>query len=166
MELFASLFQYPCDGYRAEAARCTEAYRSPELEQFARRISGLSTEQLQELYIQTFDLNPDCALDIGWHLFGENYERGEFLVKVRGEMRRYGVPESAELPDHLTHVLPLMARMEESDAAEFTAAFLLPALAKMLAALEGKDNPFAELLRGLQSIAQARTPALPGGIHA
>src|SRR6266568_3182701 len=56
----------------------------------------------QELYVQTFEFNPACTLELGWHLFGENYERGEFLVRMREQLRRHGIAESNELPDHLT----------------------------------------------------------------
>ncbi len=42
----------------------------------------------EELYTRTFDLNPVCALEIGWHLFGEDYERGAFLVRMRDQLRR------------------------------------------------------------------------------
>jgi len=166
MDQLAPLFQYPGDGYCAQAARCAETLGAPELHEFARLVAPLRTEELQELFIQTFDLNPNCAPDIGWHIFGEQYERGEFLVKLRGEMRRHGLPESAELPDHLTHVLPLVARMEEGEAAEFVASLLLPALDKMIAALEGKNNIFEHLLKGLRSTAQEKLPVLSGASHA
>jgi len=194
MDQLVRLFQYPGDGYRELAARCAETLNAPELHEFARLVAPLRTEELQELFIQTFDLNPDCALDIGWHIFGEQYERGEFLVKLRGEMRRFGLAESAELPDHLTHVLPLVVRMEEGEAAEFIASFLLPALDRMIAALEKgvrllcpvaqdavntsratrgqsgltpfSGNPFLNLLKALRSLAQPKSPVLLGGSHA
>ena len=67
--------------------------------------------ELEETYARTFDINPACALEVGWHLFGEEYARGLFLVRLRGEMREHGVEESSELPDHITHVLALIAAM-------------------------------------------------------
>ena len=39
-------------------------------------------EQIQELYTRTFDINPVCTLEIGWHIFGEDYARGALLVKT------------------------------------------------------------------------------------
>ena len=75
----------------------------------------------QELYVQTFEFNPACTLELGWHLFGENYERGEFLVRMRDLLRRHGIAESTELPDHLTHVLALVGRLDHEEAAELAA---------------------------------------------
>ena len=166
MERIARLFEYPGEGYRSAAREAALDSKSPEIADFAGRIASFSTEELQELFIQTFDLNPDCTLDIGWHLFGENYERGEFLVKLRQLMRRHGVEESVELPDHLTHVLKLLDRMDEQEAGELAVRCVLPALEKMLGAMEGKGSPFEELLKGLLKLIQVRVFALEGGVHA
>ena len=92
---------------------------------------------MQELYVQTFEFNPACTLEIGWHLFGENYERGEFLVRMREQLRRHGIAESSELPDHLCHILPLLDRLDPEEAADLVGQFVLPALAKIKDALNG-----------------------------
>ena len=42
-----------------------------ELSLFHDQVHVLAQHQLQELFIQTFDLNPVCSLEMGWHLFGE-----------------------------------------------------------------------------------------------
>jgi len=148
----AALFEYPGEDYPARLAQCEQSVRSAEsdaaalLGQFAEATAGLTTEALQELFTQSFDLNPACVLDLGWHLFGEQYERGEFLVKMRGLLRRAGVQESQELPDHLTHVLRLLGRMEPEEVEEFAAACVFPALDKARAGLGDAGNPFALLL--------------------
>jgi nitrate reductase delta subunit len=114
---------------------------------------------MQEIYVQTFEFNPACTLEIGWHLFGENYERGEFLVRMREQLRRYGIPESSELPDHLTHLLVLVGRMEHEEAAELAGQFLLPALAKIQEGL--KDNPYGSLIVAVQARLEADYPDAP-----
>jgi nitrate reductase delta subunit len=128
-------------------ARALEYPRAGEcLSQFP----GETLESLQELYTRTFDLNPVCSLEIGWHLFGEEYERGAFLVKMRQELRAHAIPESTELPDHLTHVLRLMSNLEPDEAAALASRFVLPAIEKMLAGLEGKGNPYEAVLRNVR----------------
>jgi nitrate reductase delta subunit len=131
------------------------------LEQFADEMRGRTTDMLQELFTSTFDLNPLCSLELGWHLFGENYERGLLLVRVREELRRHGLEESTELPDHLTHVLPLVARMEHEQAADFVAACVLPALEKMLAAFENKENPLENVLVAVRDLLRNGFPEIP-----
>ncbi len=113
----------------------------------------------QELYVQTFEFNPACTLEIGWHLFGENYERGEFLVRMREQLRRYGIAESTELPDHLTYLLDLITRMDREEAAELAGQYILPAVAKIREAL--KENPFAELIVAIEDRLQADFPDAP-----
>ena len=157
------LFEYPDDGYRARAEHCASAIGSEELRAFARAIAELSTGELQELFIQSFDLNPASALEIGWHLFGEQYERGEFLVDLRGRLRAAGIAERGELPDHLLHVLPLMARLEAADAERFATRFLVPALEKIAAALP-EGNPFRSLVNAVAGT--VRLPADPTPVTA
>jgi nitrate reductase delta subunit len=131
-----------------------------QLQQFAVQLRGLRTDQLQELFTQTFDLNPMCSLELGWHLFGENYERGLLLVRVREELRRHGLAESTELPDHLTHVLRLVERMDHEIAADFVAACVLPALEKMLKAVRDK-TPFENVLLAVRSLLRSQFPEIP-----
>lgn len=147
--LMAPLFQYPDAGYwdhaRRAAAGCPSDVRE-QLDTFLAEVSNLPLASLEESFIQAFDLNPDCALDIGWHLFGEDYARGEFLVKMKGEHRKYGVDEGSELPDHLPTVLRLLATMPEKEAGQFAPQFLAPALIKIRSHFKDAAHPFVRLL--------------------
>jgi nitrate reductase molybdenum cofactor assembly chaperone NarJ/NarW len=159
-----ALLTYPEADYPQRIAASVQV--APEqcrehLEQFAVQMHLLRTDQLQELFTQTFDLNPMCSLELGWHLFGENYERGLLLVRVREELRRHGLEESTELPDHLTHVLRLVERMEHDAAADFVAACVLPALEKMLEALRDKKNPFENVLLAVRNLLHSQFPEIP-----
>jgi nitrate reductase delta subunit len=148
----AVLFSYPADGYGLNAADALGASDSVSVEaaavfrEFRAGIAGLSTEELQELFTRTFDLNPMCTLEIGWQLYGEDYQRGEFLVKMRQQLREYDLAESGELPDHLSHALMLLGKLDAEDAAEFASCYLLPALDKMRAGWRQNRNAFAALL--------------------
>jgi nitrate reductase molybdenum cofactor assembly chaperone len=151
-EQFARLFEYPGEDYHADAEQCLAVLRREEsdagasLEEFCASIHNLSTDDLRELFTRTFDLNPMCTLEIGWQLYGEDYQRGEFLVKMREQLREYDLRESGELPDHLTHALVLLAHLEPEEAAEFAGGYLLPALDKMRASWREDRNSFAALL--------------------
>lgn len=160
----AGLLTYPDADYsqRLEVSLCAA---NPEcrvpLDQFANAIRGFELWQLQELFTRTFDMNPVCSLELGWHLFGENYERGLLLVRMRDELRRHGIPESTELPDHLTHALELLACMDHDEAADFIAACVLPALEKMLQAVRDKENPFENVLLAIQVFLHVQFPEIP-----
>lgn len=98
---------------------------------------------LQEQYVAAFDLDADCTLDIGWHLFGEAPERGRFLSMVRDELARAGVYERGNLPDHLPTLLRLIARQDEQSASEL-AALIAPAVTLVLERLGAKGSAFTE----------------------
>jgi len=132
-----------------------------ELAVFAEKMAPLSLHDRQELFIQTFDLSPVCALEMGWHLFGENYDRGLLLVKMRQQLRMYRLAETTELPDHLTNGLRLLARMERNSGAYFAEAIVLPALEKMLDAIRGKNNPYERVLEAARLFVHEDFPELP-----
>ena len=161
-DFLADLLRYPGEDYPQRTARCAQALAAKErnaaslLTEFSLRTGELTTEGLQELFTQTFDLDPPCSLEVGWHLFGENYERGAFLVRMRQQMRRFALEESSELPDHLTHVLGVLGRMEPEEAGEFAAACVFPALDKMRAGLAGKNNPFENVLEAIVRLLESR----------
>lgn len=165
----AALLAYPEPDYRDRLDACLRAFEPAHdggrclapLQQFRAVIEDLDIPQLQELFIQTFDLNPVCSLEMGWHLFGENYDRGLLLVRMRRELRRHGLVEASELPDHLSHALLLLDRMERETAADFAAAIVLPALAKMLQAMKGKLNPFENILLAAEQALRGAYPEIP-----
>ncbi len=147
------LLSYPDDHY-VELVELLYLIVQNELPDAAKGISefGQFAEQcgefeLEEAYTRTFDVNPACALEIGWHLFGEDYMRGQFLVRMRGELAKYEIPESSELPDHLTHVLAVIAEMPDDEAHQFSHACVFPAIHKMLAALDKTESPYRHVIR-------------------
>ena len=134
LERLAALFTYPepgFDGVVRESADWAETNEYPDVLLFAEAVKDLSVGQMEELYIETFDMNPAATLDIGWHLFGEDYARGELLVKLRSENRRYGVDERGELPDNLSVVLNLLTRLPAEESEAFAREYLLPSLRKI-----------------------------------
>ena len=171
LEALAELLCYPRAGFDAAVAACRASVpavcveAAAGVEAFAAVVTGRPVSELEELYAQTFDFDPKCTLEIGWHLFGEEYERGAFMVRLRGMLRERGVAESSELPDHLSHVLPLLARLDAVEAGRLAGACVQPALEKILASLAGRDNPYAHLLGAVRSLlAEAGAGGRSGGV--
>ncbi len=152
------LLSYP-DEQTVEAAELLYIILQSELPDAARHVSAFGefleqhdATQLEEAFTGTFDVNPSCALEVGWHLFGEEYARGMFLVRMREEMRKYGIAESVELPDHITHVLAIIGAMPEDEAERFVCACVRPAVAKMQRALNERETPYRHVVACLEEI--------------
>lgn len=147
----AELLTYPRDGHAARtrwivAGLATSSPRLAELlAPLAQFASVRSLGECEELYVCTFDANAERALEVGWQVFGEQYERGAFLVDLRGRMRALGVAETTELPDHLTQVLRLLGRMEAEDASTLIERAVAPSLRRVRGHIE-KDNPYGGVI--------------------
>jgi nitrate reductase delta subunit len=154
LDRLAPLFAYPDEGYAARAAESARLLGLEPMRAFADAVTAVPAAALQEQFVETFDLDPDCAPDLGWHLFGERYERGEWLARLRADLRRLGLQTSAELPDHLTNVLMILAR-DEPARADALARLVTPAFDKLQTALERRESPFRHVLTAVQAIVSA-----------
>lgn len=163
-DALAAVLTYPGEDYFARVDAAIFA-APPEiawmLQECSDELAGRSTIQLQELFTNTFDLNPVCSLELGWHLFGENYDRGLLLVKMRRLLAQYGVDESGELPDHLSHALRLMERLDEDSRRDFAVAIVLPAIGKMLDSFKDKQNPYEKVLQAIKTELRSLCPDVP-----
>jgi nitrate reductase molybdenum cofactor assembly chaperone NarJ/NarW len=160
-DALAAVLSYPAEDYLARvdvAVLAAPSAIEPTLQEVARELAGKSTVELQELFTVTFDLNPVCSLELGWHIFGENYDRGLLLAKLRALLRAHRIVESGELPDHLAHALRLIACMQPEEQHDFAAAIVLPALGKMLDAIRGKQNPYEKVLGAIKTQLRSLCP--------
>lgn len=117
---------------------------------------------LEEDYTRTFDVQAVCPLEIGYILFGEDYKRGEFLVRMSDLHTQYAtVHNPTELADFLPNILQLVDKMEEDEfKKDFIEKLLMPALTKMLNNFDAKTeaNPYSLPLRALfQVLAKKHT---------
>ncbi len=167
-ELFdalAGLYEYPAHGLYAKRIaafrkQLTEDYPAcaKQLIPLAARTRGKPDGFVEEMYTRTFDINAICCLEIGWHIYGEEYARGSLMVRFRQELRAQKIRESAELPDHLTHVLQLIGRLNGDMADDLAGRYLLPALGKMLEGMKGKESPYEVLLDVTRKIIRGEYP--------
>jgi len=158
-DALACLLTYPGEGegheqYRAAAAVVSRA--CPEtadgLRRFTEAIAGYEAGELEELYTRTFDNVAERSLELGWQLFGENYARGVLMVRFRALMRRHGVPERTELPDHLTHVLALLGRAPDGLASALAHGQVQQGVAPILEALRTHESPWLGVLEAVSAV--------------
>lgn len=170
LDALASLVTYP----RAEIGASVRACAAPlhrtcppaaeEIERFDYVVAQTPLHVLQDVYVAAFDFDPDCSLELGWHLYGESHDRGAFMATIRERLERLGVPEAEGLPDHLANLLSLLAREEPSRAASL-AAQIAPALTRVRAELEARRNLYHHLLDAIDlavaSLCSSRREAAP-----
>jgi nitrate reductase delta subunit len=157
-EQLADLLEYPGPDWDANVAACKKPVFacSPEVlttfTKFCDGVQSLSLSSRQELYTRTFDLNPVCALDIGYHLFGENYKRGVFLANLRETEAPFDLGQERQLPDYLPVLLRLLNKLDDKELrASLIGECLIPAIDKMLVALQEGENPFRHLIQTLRA---------------
>lgn len=146
------LLDYPSAGFceAAEewvaqvAAECPAA--GEVLKPFVTYLAEHSAEHMEELYCLTFDNSQTAALELGWHVYGETYDRGKFLVAMRELLREQEVPEKSELPDHLSLVLQAISRCDLEPALKLSAEVIKPAVRKILVSLSADQNPYEPVL--------------------
>lgn len=136
---FAATLRYPGEGgaraaqFLRDAASLLVGYPDAVagLCTAAGEISAMTDDEVEETFTRTFDINPRVTLDVGFHLFGLAYQRGEFLVRVRAALREYGIAPGSELPDHLPVMLELAAALEPERAVPLIEECIAPAVMRM-----------------------------------
>lgn len=157
LDSLAVLVDYPDGGFYGALHRCctlaceVEPDSGALLARFRDEVSVMALTHLQEEYIGAFDLDPACTLDLGWHLHGERRERGELLAMLRERLSAAGISESAQLPDHLTHILRLLARQPSDERAMLAADCMAP-LERIRDALQRRGSSYALLINAVRSV--------------
>jgi nitrate reductase delta subunit len=162
--LLADLFAYPDDSYAdrwlgaVAVLRPVSDVAAETLQRFIDETRENSLDELEELYTRTFDLDPSATPDIGWHLWGEAYERGRFLARMRERLAEVGIDEGGELPDHMTSILRFIPHLDEKQRDWWVNQYPLMALEPMLAALEKSGSPFRHLLAATCEVLRSAHP--------
>lgn len=154
LDAYAVVLLYPEQDHDVIVRSCIDRFAQEQRDvrekvvDYLSRIRALSLSAREELYIKTFDLNKAGTLDLGWHLFGEDYNRGLFLVKLRQHLQLLQIPETNELPDHVSQVLRVLGRMSHDEANQFAYACVIPALETIGEGIQ-EENPHDRLIQGL-----------------
>jgi len=153
LSVCADALQYPAPDLHERLALSVHALPPGPLRQalqtFLAQMALLSLGEWEELYTRTWDLDPLTPPYIGFHIWGEDYRRGNFLTQMQAACRQAGVETGGELPDHLAPVLRCIAAGFIPD--ELGQVFNR-ALEKMAARLREKDssNPYLGLIEALE----------------
>lgn len=153
LRLLADVLAYPRPAIAARAAECAAGLAADHpagaerLSRFAAYARASGTAALEEAYTSAFDLAPLTSPYVGDQLFGASRERSFLLSGLRELQRDAGIEAGAELPDHVSEVLRLVAAPIPADVRDdLVRDALAPTLKKMLAALDEARHPWADVL--------------------
>ena len=160
--VLAEIFRYPYPERENFSGEWRKIIRNrlpePEhkLELFVAHVQEKTLAEQQEYYIGTFDVQALCFLDIGYVLYGEDYNRGVFLANMKTEQERAHNDCGSELPDHLPNMLTLLPKMKDKSLAEeLVVSMMIPALEKMIEAFRPDGNVYKGMLEILLQIMQS-----------
>ena len=172
----ARMLDYPAgkEGMLADHASVSRFLREKEigspLAPFARFVESSPLAKLQEEYVATFDFNPAVALYLGHHLFGDNREKGAYLIRLKQEFGRHGfTPSGSELPDHLPLVLGFLSYLarnaEERIRRTFISECVLPGVERLGAAFTARrDSPWKPVVEAARLLCVADSAVPEEGI--
>ena len=161
LEALAVCLDYPRDGTGTVAkAAASEDPLGQAFVAMAEFISDSTFGASQERYTVLFDLKPVCTLNIGYHIFGDTYDRGALLALLAAELGTHNIEHSHDLPDYLPTLLRLLAASRDAeDQALLVHSILIPGLSKMNQTLSKSTDPWSSLLRALPNWLAATFPA-------
>ena len=155
-EHLASLLSYPDAGLYRALDDCIRglAPEAPEaatlLEHFRDTAGELGQDALEQAYIQVFEMQAETALYIGHQLFGEEWRRGAFMACLKERYQECGLSSGAELPDHVSVILRFLeVEQPGPEKEELIGDCIVPALHKVLRAMEGKKTPYGDVVRAV-----------------
>ena len=155
---FADLLSYPDGATQQTATDCATLLRAlypksaESLTGFVKFLDGQDAARIEEVFTETFDLQPACHPYVGYQLCGESQQRTMFLIKLQQLYNQHGFAAGSELPDHLSTMLRFIGTVtDRSCRQELISDGLLPALEKLLQGLDTTgEHPYVKLLRALQ----------------
>lgn len=157
---FAPLLRYPGPDCALHAGRAAIALAdfpavAERLSRHAQWLAGLTRHEAEEAFTRTFDINPAVALEVGFHLFGLAYQRGQFLARVQQALTEHGLSCGSELPDHLTVLLELAPALPQATGVELIEEAIHPAVAHMRGGFDPNQPGFGQPVLALHDFLAA-----------
>lgn len=160
--LLGCLLEYPENNFYHYLKKCEELINlyNPStvfgFKKFKLFVKRITKEELQELYIKTFELNSVCIPYVGVHIFGEDgFKRGAFLSRLKNTYNDYKINARYELPDHISKILKLACYLEDTRKFnDLLSECIINPITLMIAQFKNDTNPYKHLLICIRKIAE------------
>ncbi len=136
------------------------AYES--IQSYWKLMQGYSMEEIEEMYVKTFDFQKDSTLYMTYFKFEDTKERGQMLAKLKVLYEMFGL----DMPDEeLSDYLPLMceflyaAEWRGDERAEESFSMLMAVLEDgtyhLLKSLEEHNSPYYYVIKAVRETLKA-----------
>lgn len=150
--IVALLLDYPSDQtislaeqLDAAAMQLPDAVCSP-VRKFLSHFASQPALQLEQAYVETFDMCKRSSLHLTYYAYGDTRKRGMALLRFKHAYRQAGVgSEEGELPDYLPMVLEFAAAVDQIQGERLLAEHV-PVLELLRLSLQDNESPYADLL--------------------
>jgi len=108
--------------------------------------------RLQEVFTETFDLNPSTCLNLTYHRWGDGKERAGTLIRLKRLYDEAGLEMATEeLPDYLPLILEFIVANPNGDSTWIQKEFEV-SVRDLSRRLQDKQSPFAGLFAVVEEI--------------
>ncbi len=163
---FAKVFEYPEEDYHEVVIEAIKALgdgypqSTKELEKFL-ELLPMQTGELQELYSKSFEVQAVTSLDVGYVLYGDDYQRGVIMVNLKEEHSKANNSCGEELTDFLPNLLRLLPKMQDPETIhELVTMLIAIAVEKMMEEYDASTLKAKDMLYKKQHKTLI-TPTLP-----
>ena len=177
-DLLATILEYPQQDFHkklnAVETQFIVSLNDDEIQNsfctFANFARGKTVEELQELYVSTFDVNPVCSLYSGVHIFGEDgFRRGMFMARLKQAYLDHKLDNGLEPPDFIPSIFRLASRLEDKkEYNDLLSECILGPLSSILNSLNDKSTPYKSILNSVKKLIETQLTASlfqGGSIH-
>lgn len=165
LELLANMLEYPQEDFPKKINELNDQMTNLNtkddsmnlLKEFIEFVNIHKIEELQELYIKTFEVNPICSLYASIHLFGEeSFKRSDFMARLKQAYNEYGMAfDEKELPDFIPIILRFTIYLKDEKRLEdFIKRCILKPLSTMIETLGNKSNPYKSLMEYIRKFTE------------
>lgn len=155
-KLLSVLLRYPdrrlADAHEELSAAVEGLPRSPQrdsLRRFVAHVAAVTQRELEQEYVETFDLRRRASLYLTYYVHGDTRKRGMALLRLKHLYAAAGLePTNGELPDYLPLMLEFAA-LAPADAGETLLREHRPPLELLRRHLHDAASPYADLLDAL-----------------
>ncbi|WP_178019047.1 nitrate reductase molybdenum cofactor assembly chaperone [uncultured Paenibacillus sp.] len=124
---------------------------------YREQMLALSMDEIEELYVDTFDFEKASTLYMTYFKYEDSKERGQLLTSLKAVYEMFGLEMiDRELPDYLPLMLEFLSAADwqghpHGETGMFTVITILEdGTYQLMKSLEQKGNPYYELIKALR----------------